>query len=114
MVVGILIVIAGYIVSLLVGVPVVSAVLKGLNMSMTGGIPKAGRYIGILERFIVFSFVLINQYAVIGLVFAAKSIARFEALKDRKFAEYYLLGTLASISWALLWGLVTRLILRNA
>lgn len=109
----ILTIIAGYVISILVGVPVISAVLKGLN-SMTGGIPKAGRYIGILERFIVFSFVLINQYSAIGLVFAAKSIARFEALKDRKFAEYYLIGTLASISWAILWGLVTKLILRNA
>ncbi len=40
--------------------------------------------------------------------FKIKSIARFNELKDRKMAEYYLIGTLASITFALLVGIVVR------
>ena len=43
--------------------------------------------------------------------FKIKSIARFNELKDRKMAEYYLIGTLVSITFALLVGIVVRAIL---
>lgn len=59
---------------------------------------KAGRVIGILERILIVVFVSLNQYSAIGLVLAAKSIARYERIaKKPHFAEYYLLGTLLSI-----------------
>lgn len=38
----------------------------------------------------------IGQYTAIALVLTAKSIARYDMLKDKQFAEYYLLGTLLS------------------
>lgn len=38
---------------------------------------------------------------------AAKSIARFSELKKRSFAEYYLIGTLASILFAIVIGMAT-------
>lgn len=58
---------------------------------------KAGRRIGVLERLILFMLIAMNQYAALGLVLAAKSIARYDKItKDEKFAEYYLLGTLLS------------------
>ena len=38
-----------------------------------------------------------GQYAMIGLVLTAKSIARFKRIQqDQGFAEYYLIGTLLS------------------
>ena len=41
--------------------------------------------------------IAMNQYAALGLVLTAKSIARYDKIaKDEKFAEYYLLGTLLS------------------
>lgn len=44
-------------------------------------------------------FISMNQYAAMGLVLTAKSIARYDKItKDEKFAEYYLLGTLISTS----------------
>lgn len=59
---------------------------------------KTGKLIGNLERVLVYLLLLVNQYAAIGFVFAAKSITRYERIsKDRAFAEYYLLGTLFSI-----------------
>ncbi len=58
---------------------------------------KAGRRIGTMERFIMLVFLAANQYAAIGFILAAKSIARYDKIaKDEQFAEYYLLGTLIS------------------
>jgi len=61
---------------------------------------RVGEAIGILERLIVVTFVLVRAEAAIGLVIAAKTLARFRQLDDRDFAEYYLLGTLASVAVA--------------
>ena len=58
---------------------------------------KAGRFIGTVERMIMLIFLSIGQYAAIGLVLTAKSIARYDKIsKEKDFAEYYLLGTLIS------------------
>lgn len=57
----------------------------------------AGRRIGTLERALVLVLAVAGQWSAIALVIAAKSVARFEDLKDRAFAEYYLVGTLASV-----------------
>jgi hypothetical protein len=42
----------------------------------------------------------------IGFVLTAKSIARFKEFDDREFAEYYLIGTLASMLLAVIGGIV--------
>jgi hypothetical protein len=60
-----------------------------------------GRMIGNLERLLLLAFVVLGSYGAIGFVLAAKSIARFRELDDREFAEYYLVGTLASAVVAL-------------
>lgn len=70
---------------------------------------EMGRTIGILERAVIYLLVLAGQWGALGLVVAAKSIARFPELKDQRFADYYLLGTLASILTALISGLAVRL-----
>lgn len=67
---------------------------------------RVGQAIGVLERLLIVAFVLLRAPEAIGLVLAAKTIARFKQLDDREFAEYYLLGTLASISVAIFSGLL--------
>ncbi len=52
-----------------------------------GGLRSAGMAIGIIERVMVLTFVLVDQYTAITIVFAAKSIARFNELEDRNMAE---------------------------
>ena len=71
-----------------------------------------GRTIGSLERAIALTLVLLGQYAALGLIVAAKSVARFKALEDREFAEYFLIGTLASLLLALAGGLGLEALLR--
>jgi hypothetical protein len=70
-----------------------------------------GLLIGVLERALALTLVLTNQFGALGLILAAKALARFRALDDRDFAEYVLIGTLASLLLALLVGLATRLVL---
>lgn len=58
----------------------------------------AGSTIGTLERLLMGIFVSINQFSAIGLIMAAKSIARYDKIsEDSQFAEYYLIGTLYSV-----------------
>jgi hypothetical protein len=67
---------------------------------------RIGETIGVLERLLVVIFVLGGAGVAVGLVIAAKTIARFRQLDDRSFAEYYLLGTLASVSVAVISALL--------
>lgn len=66
-------------------------------------IKNVGAFIGTLERIIIVLLLGVNQYAAIGLVLTAKSVARYDKIsKDPPFAEYYLLGTLLSTLLVLL------------
>ena len=67
-----------------------------------------GRIIGVLERVLLYSFVLQSQYGAIGFILAAKAFTRFKALDDRPFAEYVLIGTLLSACLALATGGMVR------
>ena len=76
------------------------------------GTPRIGATIGALERLLIVALILTGAEAAIGLVIAAKTLARFRQLDDRPFAEYYLLGTLASVSVALVSGMLGLAALR--
>jgi hypothetical protein len=69
---------------------------------------QVGATIGILERLLIVTLLLVGADVAIGFVIAAKTIARFKLLDDRDFAEYYLLGTLASVSVAIITALAAR------
>lgn len=65
---------------------------------------NAGKYIGILERVLIFVFILTNHFEAVGFLLAAKSIFRFGDLKeahDLKLTEYVLIGTLLSFGIAI-------------
>lgn len=78
------------------------------------GLAKAGIYIGITERILIFIFVIIGQYAAIGLLIAGKSILRVTKDNDnngRKKTEYILIGTLISFTIAIITGLFVKAII---
>lgn len=82
-----------------------------LDTDLKDGLKNAGKIIGILERILIFTFIIIGQYEAIGFLIAAKSIYRFTDLKsssERKFSEYVLIGTLLSFIIAILVGIVIR------
>ena len=70
---------------------------------------NAGKYIGMLERLFVFTFLVTGRWEGIGFLLAAKSIFRFGDLKeskDRKLTEYILIGTLLSFAIAIASGMI--------
>ncbi|MGB5378283.1 DUF3307 domain-containing protein [Muriicola sp.] len=72
-------------------------------------LPNAGKYIGIIERLFVFIFVITGRWEGIGLLITAKSVFRFNDLKEsnsRKLTEYILIGTLLSFGLAILTGII--------
>ena len=75
---------------------------------LSKGLERAGMWIGILERTLILIFVLIPNWEAIGFLITAKTILRFKEIqnnKDRKVAEYILIGTLISFLWAIFVGL---------
>lgn len=78
----------------------------------TAGAPdRIGRAIGILERGLILTLVLADVLSAVGFVIAAKSVARFKDLENKEFAEYYLVGTLASTLLALGAGLALKAVM---
>lgn len=77
----------------------------------TESLVNAGKYIGILERLMVFSFIFVNHWEGVGFMVAAKSVFRFSDLaeaKQRKLTEYVLIGTLLSFGIAVLTGILVK------
>jgi hypothetical protein len=75
-------------------------------------LPGAGRLIGILERGLIFALILFGQAEGVGLLIAAKSILRFGVVKDdRALSEYVIIGTLASVGWAIVAAFATQTLL---
>ena len=78
----------------------------------TESLVNAGKYIGILERLLVFVFILVNHWEGVGFMIAAKSVFRFSDLaeaKQRKLTEYVLIGTLLSFGIAVLVGILIKI-----
>lgn len=68
-----------------------------------------GRVIGNLERGLMLLTVAIGAYGALGFLVAAKGLIRIKELEvDRDFAEYFLIGTLASVLIALALGFLVR------
>lgn len=78
----------------------------------TESLVNAGKSIGILERLLVFVFILVDHWEGVGFMIAAKSVFRFSDLaeaKQRKLTEYVLIGTLLSFGIAVLTGILIKI-----
>ncbi|NOY49124.1 MAG: DUF3307 domain-containing protein [Chlorobi bacterium] len=87
--------------------------LSGSNE--TKGLENAGKWIGIIERVLIFTFIIVNQLSLIGFLLAAKSVFRFGDLKDstdQKKTEYIIIGTFISFLLAILMGLIILQIIK--
>jgi hypothetical protein len=94
----------------------IRALLGGLELkpgrpnlpALDRGEYNRGRVIGLLERVLIYCFVLSGQFGAIGFTLAAKGFTRFKELEDRGFAEYVLIGTLLSSGLAMAAGMLVR------
>lgn len=70
---------------------------------------NAGKWIGMIERVLVFIFIISGNFNAVGFLLTAKSVFRFGDLskaKNMKLTEYVLIGTLLSFGIAIVVGLV--------
>jgi hypothetical protein len=81
----------------------------------TGGLDRAGMWIGRCERVLVLTFIITNQYTALGFLMAAKSLLRFGDAEDRtqKKTEYILVGTLMSFASAAIVGAIVSYLLHK-
>lgn len=78
------------------------------SVNTEGSLKRAGTLIGYLERLLILTFVLLEQWEAIGFLLTAKSILRFNDIKgaeQRSLSEYVLLGTLISFTISIAVGL---------
>ncbi|MBB6172962.1 hypothetical protein HNR23_003022 [Nocardiopsis mwathae] len=115
---GMAIVISGFLISTFVGGEVVthilrpfSAELKKVDEEQMAPLKGAGTVIGWLERSLTFIFVVAGRPEAVAVVVAIKALARFPELQShqKRFAEYFLIGTMTSIGVALLTAVIVRI-----
>jgi hypothetical protein len=105
-----LLVLLGYVLVLRPASALIGAVLTPWlhRVKDENSLENAGAMIGYLERILILSFVLLDQWGAIGFLLTAKSILRFNDLKgdgQRSMSEYVLLGTLLSFTVSIALGL---------
>lgn len=84
---------------------------KNTNIEIQKSLKNGGKYIGILERILVFTFIIIGQWSAVGFLITAKSVFRFGDLnqgKNRQFTEYVLIGTLLSFGFAIFTAIIVQ------
>jgi hypothetical protein len=69
-----------------------------------------GRLIGSIERLLLAGMAAAGSYAALGFTIAAKGLIRSKDLENRQFAEYFLIGTLASTGLAMAAGGLLRVV----
>ncbi len=102
-----LLIITGYLVCLKPANIFIREVFKSteIQVSSDNEMPNAGKVIGVLERILTLTFLIVSQYSAVGFLIAAKSILRYgnnETLKT----EYVLIGTMLSFGIAVIAGII--------
>ena len=81
----------------------INMLIADINPDEKGdGLFDIGSMIGIMERILTIIFASVNNYSAIAIIITVKTWARNNDLKDGKFRNKYLLGTLTSLVLSLL------------
>lgn len=94
------------------------------ELNMQDSLKDVGKWIGMMERIIILTLVLLNQFSSIGFLITAKSLLRLidkpdissgaipPVFSSRKHTEYVLVGTFLSFSVALFVGILINFLLQ--
>lgn len=93
--------------------PVTTEILKKTEEQELG-LASAGKWIGICERVLILTFVILSQYTAIGFLMTAKSILRFSEKENNTQlkTEYVLVGTLVSFASSAIIGVLIQTALK--
>ncbi|WP_026450140.1 DUF3307 domain-containing protein [Aequorivita capsosiphonis] len=105
-----LLIITGYLVCLKPANIFIKEVFKSteIQVSSDNEMPNAGKVIGVLERILTLTFIIVSQYSAVGFLIAAKSILRYRNDETLK-TEYVLIGTMLSFGIAVIAGIIINL-----
>lgn len=93
---------------------IIQKIMSRWHLDSVEVLPKAGHYIGMMERILILIFIMLQQYAAIGFLITAKSILRLGGSKmpvERKETEYILIGTLLSFTCAVITGIAVSFLI---
>lgn len=111
---GLMALAAGAILATRAGGFIVGLLMEPWAADAPEGLRRGGWLIGQLERGLILGLILTGQAEGIGLLIAAKSVLRFSDTKDdRKISEYVIIGTLASVAWAIGVAGLTQILLNG-
>ncbi len=112
-----LLILLGYILTIKEGTIIIRLILNSLKTVPQTKTKKEdaeeyerGKWIGILERTFVYFLIIFNQIGAIAIIIALKSLARFNELNDKTFAEYFLIGSFLSLLVSAFPAVVVRLL----
>lgn len=116
----VLLILLGYIFILQEATLFIQLVLKSISAVPEAATPEEqpdtrelerGKIIGILERSFYYFLILSNNFGGIAIIIALKSLARFKELDRKRFAEYFLIGSLLSLAAAAVPATLIRLLM---
>lgn len=89
--------------------------LKGIVKTTTPDaeekIEHGGKLIGLFERVIILTLVLLGEYSAIGFLITGKSIIRFATQGENLRSEYVLVGTMMSYCVAIIIGVIINILM---
>lgn len=108
------IIMAGYLILLGTSGKLVNYILSGISkepmsQKLSKEVLDTGFVVGKCENLLILSFMLLNAYTALALIFAAKAIVRSEDM--RKNSLFFLSGTMINVTYSVMIGLIINAIL---
>jgi hypothetical protein len=69
-----------------------------------------GVIVGKCENILILTFMLLQAYTALGLVFAAKAIVRMDEMKGKK-SFYFLTGTMVNVTYSIIVGFIVKILI---
>ena len=73
-------------------------------------VQDTGFVIGKCENLLILSFMLLDAYTALALIFAAKALVRREDMS--KNSLYFLVGTMVNVTYSIMFGLILKAVIR--
>ncbi|MDO9517152.1 MAG: hypothetical protein Q7J10_03780 [Methanosarcinaceae archaeon] len=115
-IIEVLIIIEGYLVLLgtsgiLVNYILVKISKEPLNKNISKEVMDTGFVVGKCENILILTFMLLDAYTALALIFAAKTIVRSEDM--RKNSLFFLSGTMINVTYSVIVGFIVKAFIEN-
>lgn len=115
-IIEVLIIIEGYLVLLgtsgiLVNYILVKISKEPLNVNISKEVMDTGFVVGKCENILILTFMLLDAYTALALIFAAKTIVRSEDM--RKNSLFFLSGTMINVTYSVIVGFIVKVFIDN-